>query len=181
MTPGVERLGRQRTLKQYLEAEARLGTLSSRFLLAAGQPFSVRLFDHDHTLGRQGHCYGNAFALVRDRRELVYCEGRALSGGVVPLEHAWCVDAGGQVVDTTWRGQETDYFGVRFRYEWLAIWLLKRGVYGVLSDHFPLELLRVDPAEYLHQPTALQLEATRNVIAQAKLDLANSRRRSISA
>jgi len=31
--------------------------------------------------------------------------------GIVPVEHAWCVDADGLVVDTVWDEYQTDYVG----------------------------------------------------------------------
>lgn len=71
--------------------------------------------------GQQKACYANAQYLARTRKGLRYAEGFAT--GVVPVEHAWCVDEKGRVVDPTWdeertigldAGAKPDYFGIAF-------------------------------------------------------------------
>jgi hypothetical protein len=67
-------------------------------------------------------CYQNAFnAARRDRRgRLRYVEGIAM--GIIPVHHAWCVDAQDHVIDPTWpeaaRGRA--YFGCVFEIEDVA-------------------------------------------------------------
>lgn len=163
-------------LEAFLRAEARLQLFTPRFLLAAGQAYGDRLFEHGFKRGEQGACYRNAFQLAHENPELTYCEGRALSGGIVPMGHAWCIDPEGRVIDNTWRGPETDYFGVAFRTDWMAMWLLKRGHYGVMGDFFPSELLDMDPADYLAEPSAERLDAARRFAADAKLQTEASKR-----
>lgn len=51
------------------------------------------------TRGPKGECFRNAL-LYALQNELYYCEGYAIS--IVPMHHAWCLDADGNVVDTTW-------------------------------------------------------------------------------
>lgn len=63
--------------------------------------------------GTQGACYANAQYLASRRKGLRYAEGFATS--VIPVEHAWCVDAEGRVIDPTWDYEyQPDYFGVIF-------------------------------------------------------------------
>lgn len=58
-------------------------------------------------------CFHNAAALARGSRgQLTYVEG--IAAGIIPVHHAWCVDAAGKVVDVTWDPMGTAYFGVPF-------------------------------------------------------------------
>lgn len=162
-------------LQQYLRAEASMRLVGAQFILAAGQEYGSRLVKHRFGRGMQHACYRNAFDLaLAHPGELTYCEGRALSCALVPVEHAWCVTPDGQVVDTTWHGDEQDYVGVRFDVEWLQGWIAGRGSYGVMAEQFPSELLRLDPATFLAQPDAAQLERTRRLQADVLAMLAAS-------
>lgn len=62
-------------------------------------------------------CYYNAFMLLHNKN-LRYCEGHLVRGGStvpVQIQHAWCVDKQGRVVDPTWAYHpDTVYFGVPF-------------------------------------------------------------------
>ena len=45
-----------------------------------------------------------------------YCEGKAVSYSLpLPLDHAWCLDEDGQVIETTWLEVADEYFGVVFK------------------------------------------------------------------
>lgn len=61
-------------------------------------------------------CFENAYKLATRRRELRYVEGIAI--GIIPIHHAWCVDADDNVIDPTWASTSTDvgsaYFGTPF-------------------------------------------------------------------
>lgn len=59
-------------------------------------------------------CYANAQYLVKRRKCWQYVEGYACHR--IPLEHAWCLDADGKVVDPTWPEGE-HYFGIPFDME----------------------------------------------------------------
>ncbi len=65
--------------------------------------------------GNPKACFDNAFELMND--DLIYCEGYAIPniGNVVhEMDHAWCVDAEGNVIDNTWRTPGLAYFGIPF-------------------------------------------------------------------
>lgn len=61
-------------------------------------------------------CFDNSYRLARKSRgQLRYVEGMAT--GVIAVEHAWCVDQDGRVVDLTWGsfrtvGMGASYMGV---------------------------------------------------------------------
>lgn len=83
----------------------------SALLLERGAEWTVRR--HCRWRGRQGACYANAQYLASRRKGLRYAEGYATS--VIPVEHAWCVDAQGRVIDPTWdEKHQPDYFGIAF-------------------------------------------------------------------
>lgn len=81
---------------------------------------------------RNGLCYKHAAHLaIRNPDRYTYVEGYGLS--VIPVQHAWCVDADGNVVDPTWKNPEDrGYFGVKFKVETLERYLVQQGVYGLL-------------------------------------------------
>lgn len=154
-------------LQQLLQAEASMRSVGARFILAAGREYGDRLLKHRFGKGEPRACYRNAFELaLAHPGELTYCEGRALSCGFLPIEHAWCVTADGQVLDTTWRGDERNYFGICFDIEWLRGWVESRTSYGVMANLFPQELLHLDPATFLAQPDSAQLAQTRCLQAE---------------
>lgn len=53
-------------------------------------------------------CFDNAYLLAaRSRGRLRYVEGYA--AGILPVEHAWCVDLADRVVDPTWTATDPDH------------------------------------------------------------------------
>ena len=133
--------------------------VGARFILAAGRHYDQRLQEHQYGRGEQGACYKNAFELALTHPELTYCEGRALSMGIVPIEHAWCVTESGQVVDTTWSGGERFYYGFTFGIDLLEGWIAERAHYSVMANMFPKQLLELNPGEYLADPTLDEMRA----------------------
>ena len=72
-----------------------------------GREFTPASKPKDIQWGEDNDCYGNAFKLMNDG--LIYCEGYAVPniGNMVhETDHAWCVDANGNVIDNTWRKPE---------------------------------------------------------------------------
>lgn len=81
--------------------------------------------------GRMGQCYGNAFLLAQRNPSLLYVEGVA---GEYRLDHAWCIDAAGLVLDPTWRETEGQYFGVPLLLPVVARWILDVNGFGPFLD-----------------------------------------------
>jgi hypothetical protein len=106
------------------------------FALREGRWFTPKPLDPHgpYRPGAQRMCFGNAIvaAIIYG---LPYVEGYAASipNPMLPIHHAWNVDAEGNVVDTTWRWGAA-YLGVEFSVERAddATW---NGDAAVLIDH----------------------------------------------
>jgi hypothetical protein len=61
--------------------------------------------------GEPHACFRNA-AMYAIKNKLRYIEGYA--GRFIPVHHAWCADAMGNVHEVTWDGMGIAYFGVEF-------------------------------------------------------------------
>jgi hypothetical protein len=92
------------------------------------------LLQHGHALpagrfrsyGEMGACYRNAFMATIHHPEWRYAEGYALSSLGVPVEHAWCVDDRGRVVEVTW-SDGLAYCGVQFENEYIQDRIVESG------------------------------------------------------
>jgi hypothetical protein len=82
--------------------------------------------------GSPKQCYRNAAMLALAESCLVYCEGFAVAH--FPVEHAWCVDRVGRVVEPTWHCPGSEYFGVPIRTAYLRKALVDQGSCGVLGS-----------------------------------------------
>ena len=91
--------------------------------------------------GKRKECARNATRISLDG-DYVYVEGFALAPQLIPIFHAWCVDAEGKVIDPTWDYHPgTAYFGVPFNREFVLEIMLNTGYYGILGPgrpYFPL-------------------------------------------
>jgi hypothetical protein len=73
--------------------------------------------------GKKNQCYANAFDLAVRTAGLTYCEGFilfSLGSRAAEVEHGWCVDADGRVLELTLREVGLSYFGITYRPEQLA-------------------------------------------------------------
>ena len=76
-------------------------------------PIGPKTFAGPHAEPKQ--CFSNALTLAHDNPALTYVEGRCM--GIIPFDHAWCVDRDGFVVDPTLTnhdGRIKAYWGVPF-------------------------------------------------------------------
>lgn len=99
-----------------------------------GQPLPSK-----YRRGRQRECFKNAALLALEHDELCYVEGYA-SRATLPLliEHAWCLDPGGDVIDPTWEASAADeYAGLVIDRAELREALLATQRYGVVFAYRP--------------------------------------------
>lgn len=81
------------------------------------------------------NCFGNALHMAIDNPGWTYVEGKVFVHGV-PLDHAWCLDSDGNVVDVTSEGKGIiGYYGVPLKTEYVKRAVRMNGLYGVL-DYF---------------------------------------------
>lgn len=109
------------------------------FMLKHGIDYTVGPNTYAGPRQEQHNCYGNASHLAFDNPELTYVEGKVHS--IIPIDHAWCVDQDGVVIDPTLtaldhegKPRACEYFGVPFRTEYVRRAIARNGVYGVLND-----------------------------------------------
>ena len=110
----------------------------TRFMLTEGREFPVGPQTYDGPRMEAKQCYANAAHLAIWNKKLTYCEGQVMT--IMPLDHAWCIDEDGVVVDPTLAtdgrvGDIHGYFGVPFRTDYLKRALTVNKVYGLL-DYF---------------------------------------------
>ena len=110
----------------------------TRFMLTEGREFPFTKGSFAGPRGTPKECYANAAHLAIWNKKLTYCEGQVHT--IMPIEHAWCIDEDGVVVDPTLDtdgrvGDIHGYFGVPFRTDYLKRALMANKVYGLL-DYF---------------------------------------------
>ena len=123
------------------------------FVLTYGREFPFAVLPAGVRKRRLGRCFSNAWQLVESNPgKYIYVEGFALS--IIPMEHAWCIDRQGNIIDPTWHdGRGSQYFGVPFKSDFVRATILERERYGVLTnwEHgYPL-LRGADPAVFLEE------------------------------
>lgn len=151
------------TIKSYLAMNAALenqGRGMCAFVLSHGREWTPAPLQERSPIKRgiQKQCFANSQAILVKllrkglEEEYTYVEGYATSGDLgftFPMHHAWLADRDGRVIDVTWKKPEDSvYFGVPFRSEYIFNMIEKTSQYHSLIDHFPSrwELLR-DPAK----------------------------------
>jgi hypothetical protein len=104
------------------------------FLVDHGRFYNVRHFDL-HTFGQDApkQCFANAMRLAA-KTGMRYVEGLAVTRkDCMAVQHGWCVDDAGDVIDSTWLNRGLLYLGVEFSIERAddAIW---NGDASILND-----------------------------------------------
>jgi hypothetical protein len=104
------------------------------FMLAHGREYKVGPRSYSGPRGAPNQCYANAGALALEFPALTYVEGQILVCGL-PLDHAWCIDEQGIVVEPTIRNCEAvyEFYGVPFRTDYLLKAVLRNKMWGVLD------------------------------------------------
>jgi hypothetical protein len=170
---GTKALSTMKTyLKHMLKAKTKAGmspagapfSCLEDFLMQHGREWRPTPYPPKWKKGTPKLCFNNSVSLMCRRPDLTYCEGLAL--GYIPVVHAWCVTASGEVVDPTWCADAeggfrpmlgTDYFGVAFKREYV---LKRRKTMGdrftLLEDWGSDECYRIlrgldEPSQYISE------------------------------
>jgi predicted ABC-type ATPase len=99
-----------------------------------GKFYTPKELPKKYKLGKPKLCYMNAYYLASAHDELQYVEGLAIPDFAdIPIEHAWCVDKNGNVVDNTWKPAGNVYYGVPFEDEFISSVLVETGMFGVIT------------------------------------------------
>ena len=126
-------------IREYLEARKKAfgPNLPNDFMLAHGREYAFNAESFAGPRAERKQCYANATHLALYNNDLTYVEGYVSIHGV-PIEHAWCVDADGVVVDPTIEdvGQVLAYFGVPFKTEYVKRAIIMNDVYGLLDWYY---------------------------------------------
>lgn len=111
------------------------------FILKFGKPYWTDTNSFSGKRGTPKNCYKNAFRLMTSNPEYyTYVEGY-VDIGVLSIEHAWCINPSGIVVDPTLEAPEKaktivkphGYFGVAFSSDYVFKLAIKTKGYGVLD------------------------------------------------
>lgn len=128
-------IARQTEGEKTFGASTALIRYGRRFTVIAAKPSWLRM-------GEKRNCFNTATAYAVTRNDIFYVEGYALEPELpFPVQHAWLVDANGQVIDPTYE-DTTDhvYFGIPFKRDFVFDILAKnKGQAGLLVN---LHLLR---------------------------------------
>lgn len=125
---------------------------------------------------RAQECYMNAFNLADYYSgRYVYVEGYAST--VFPVEHAWCVDRKGNVIDPTWDAlrdrfsdNDREYFGVAINTSWVRRMILLTETWcGALSvEELRYPILSAPKMKWYHPINRKKLWAIRHKWLKAK-------------
>lgn len=135
-------------LETFIRQFAEMGAVYYQFLLTHGRAWTAQPLPANIPRGRSRACYENAGTLALQDSRLTYVEGVAFN--LIPTGHAWVVGPDGLVIDPTWEEPENrEYFGLALRTEYLIEVVHRNGVWGVMGEMIPKDLV-ADPAKALH-------------------------------
>src|SRR5713101_3104193 len=108
------------------------------FVLANGKQYNVTAESFSGKKDKANLCYMNAGRIALNNSSRTYVEGFITVHGV-PIQHAWTVDAKGNVFDSTLKhGDKIEgFFGVPFTQEYVGKTALETGVWGIISHTNP--------------------------------------------
>ncbi len=122
-------------LRQFVLLCADLGSRFDQFIIEHGVAYCGRRLPRRYSYGAERYCFMNAANLAIAQDDLTYVEGYGLISRLgIPMHHAWCIDAKGKVIDTTWRDIKVDYIGVPIPAKLLISELLRSKTYALLYD-----------------------------------------------
>ena len=126
------------TPRQYLRTISKMfGPMAdrARFLLRRGRGFRTGRHTYSGPRGTPKLCFMNAGNLAIANPEMIYAEGYVRLLGSIPIEHAWCIDDSGMVIDPTLKdGKDVDcYFGAAFTTDFLWRTVQRSMVWGILG------------------------------------------------
>lgn len=105
-----------------------------RFVLERGVWHEAAPLPDEIRRGELGNCFANALRLANSHRHLTYVEGYA-SSEFMPVQHAWCVDVDGTVIDPTWDDpQDRVYLGVEIDTDRAWEIVTKAKVFGIIGN-----------------------------------------------
>jgi hypothetical protein len=113
---------------------------AEELLLSEGRMWRGRDLPAGIPRGLPRNCFLNCLELARLRPELTYVEGYATS--VIPVHHAWLIDAAGEVVEPTWPADrryplsQSAYFGIPFPLELVEAQMHERRNFLSVLDNF---------------------------------------------
>ncbi|HDR9103442.1 TPA: hypothetical protein QDB04_000162 [Burkholderia vietnamiensis] len=136
--------------RQYLELQAGMPHLPSRLMLLMSRPWRAQALPAGFSRGEPRQCFKNSSWLAIEHRSLTYVEGYACPDGLIPIQHGWCVDEAGNVIDVTLGSPETThYFGIPVSTRFLQNFLDTATYYGIFGE-------MVEPRRYIEVLDDLQ-------------------------
>lgn len=121
--------------RAWVEIQAKhFNSLFFQFMWRHGKTYSMLQPIPQEEVREAKQCFRNALLLMLNSgNEYTYVEGYAAN--IVPVYHAWCVDAQGHVIDPTWNDRGKAYFGVPFNNRYVVRLVDKQDHYGVLEGN----------------------------------------------
>jgi hypothetical protein len=96
----MQHLEMMRDFRGRVPPEGRAYDSREHFIVEHGEWFEPIPLPREYSYGRWKRCFLNSLELVAEHDGLTYVEGYA--SHLLPIHHAWCVDAQGRLIDVTW-------------------------------------------------------------------------------